>query len=126
MEKCLINVLYINNRPKEAFVLNIIRKTPRVSLKNNLRKHPRINLKAVVKIKNRKNRIAAKGRCINASLGGIGLSLFGQARKILSFKDKLEILIVLPDNSQPIQKSGRIVWYKKIGFFTYRSGIEFE
>ena len=93
---------------------------------NDLRKSHRISLKATVIIKNFGNKIIAKGKCINASLKGVGLALCCQAREIFPLKDKVNVLIVLSDNKKPIRKTGRIVWYKKNSIFTYRSGIEFE
>jgi len=106
-------------------VLNLGEKNQNLR-KNDLRKAKRISLKATVIIKDFGNKIIAKGKCINASLGGMGLLLSYHARKIFSFKNKMNILIVLPDNQKPIYKTGRIVWYKKNSIFTYRSGIEFE
>ena len=107
-------------------MLNIRKKNPNSPRKNNLRKSHRISLKATVIIKNFGNKIIAKGKCINASLEGVGLAFCCQAREIFSLKDKVNVLIILPDDSKPIRKTGRIVWYKKNRFFTYRSGIEFE
>jgi len=107
-------------------VLRIRKKDIKSLQKNNLRKSKRISLKATVIVRSFGNKIRAKGKCINASLEGIGLLFSYRAKKIFSFGDNLDILIIFPDNSKPIHKRGKIVWYKKNSILTYRSGIKFE
>ena len=115
-----------HNKSEKMFIFKARNKNIDNSQRKDLRKFKRINLKAIIIIKDIENKITARGKCINASLEGIELTLPFYMKKILSLNNILNISLVLSDGQNPIHKKGRIVWCKKATLLTYKSGIEFK
>jgi len=86
----------------------------------------RLQCRIYLSIKDLSNSWETDAKCIDISLGGIGIEIDGNEELQINIKDRLELWIHLQDSLDPVHRYGRLVWVRQISPLFYRGGIRFE